>query len=188
MHRKTFLSSLRALIAAVLGIGIGSMLAAPGHATVITYNIPLQPEQQVPAIVSSAIGSAVVVLDDVANTVSVSGSYTGVSGNALACHIHGPAPFGQTANILHFLTVSGGSNGTIRGNVTMTPAQVQDMKNGLHYLTVHTQGFISGELRGQVLAAAIPTMGEWALIALAVGLGIVGALAAARRAPRPVSI
>jgi len=38
--------------------------------------------------------------------------------------------------------------------ISLTAAQVQDLKNGLHYINVHTSNFPNGEIRGQFQPAA----------------------------------
>jgi hypothetical protein len=39
-------------------------------------------------------------------------------------------------------------------SITLTPAQVQDLKNGLYYINVHSSNFPTGEIRGQFASPA----------------------------------
>jgi hypothetical protein len=95
------------------------------------------------------------------NTLSVDVVYSGLSGNRSADHFHAPAPRGVSANVVYDLGAisTGTTSGTINGNVTLVDgqyggksiaAQVQDMRNSLWYLNIHTSTFGNGEIRGQV--------------------------------------
>jgi hypothetical protein len=57
---------------------------------------------------------------------------------------------GSGASSIFDLAFTGSTTGTFSGSTTLTPAQVQDMLNGLHYIDLHTDMWAGGELRGQV--------------------------------------
>ncbi len=136
---------------AILGGVIAALVAAPATATVHTLVVTLKGVEEVPPNSSLALGTATVLLDDVANTVSVTGNYSGLTGAATVAHLHGPALLGVTNTPMVDLTVSGGTSGTISSGGSVTPAEVQDILNGLTYVNVHNAAFPGGEIRGQVL-------------------------------------
>lgn len=127
------------------------LVVAPASATVHTLTCTLKGVEEVPANTSPGLGTATVSLDDVANTVTVTGSYSGLGSTATLCHIHGPAAVGVGAGIMVNLSVSGGTSGTISSGGSVTPAELADILSGFTYVNVHTTSFPAGELRGQIL-------------------------------------
>jgi len=111
---------------------------------------PLQsvPQPDIPGFTPT--GAATVVLDTVTGAVSVSGTYTGLAGNATACHIHGPAAVWSTAGVLIGLTIDVAQSGAISGNGVLSSTNVTNMLNGLTYVNLHTTAAPAGEIRGQV--------------------------------------
>ncbi len=106
---------------------------------------------EVPAVTTTGTGSATVTLSG--KTVTVSGTYNGLSGAASAAHIHGPAAKTASAGVILALTVTEGAtagSGTIAGTGTLTDAQITEMRDGLYYINVHTAANAKGEIRGQV--------------------------------------
>lgn len=131
---------------------LASLFVANASATTHTFNVKLTTVEETPAPSgSTGVGTATVTLDDVANTVSVTGSYSGLSSNATLAHVHGAAPIGTPAGVVVPLSVSGGTSGTISSGGNVTAQEVTDMLNGLMYLNVHTANNPSGEVRGQIL-------------------------------------
>jgi hypothetical protein len=91
------------------------------------------------------------VLDPNTNVLSYHITYTGLSSNETAAHIHGFAPPGMNAGVLFALPP-----GTPKiGSVGVTPAQATNIANGLTYANIHTQNFGGGEIRGQLLVQTI---------------------------------
>lgn len=132
---------------------LGLLLFAPlAGAQIETFVIPLQPEQETPPLATGATGTATVTLDTSTGMVSVTGSYSSLSSNQTAAHIHGPAPAGTPAGIVFALVGSGGTSGTLSGSATLTPAQQAAMLGGQHYVNVHSVNHSGGELRGQICA------------------------------------
>jgi len=89
-------------------------------------------------------------------------TYSGLSADRNNDHFHAPAARGATAGVVYDLgaITTGLRSGTIKGDVTLVDgrydgksiaAQVQDIRNRLWYLNIHSVGaFSNGEIRGQV--------------------------------------
>jgi len=152
-----------------------AVVALAAAASAQTFTFDLEPSQEVPPVPSAGSGTCIVTLDIGTGAVSVSGSYSGLSGGATAAHIHGPAPIGTSGGIVIGLSVTGGTSGSVSGGGTLSPAQVGDMLAGLHYVNVHSSAFGGGEVRGQVIQPAIAT---------AYGGNPVGSLTVASGAPQ----
>jgi hypothetical protein len=135
--------------------------------------------QEVPPTGSSATGFASVVLDDVAMTITVNESWSGLAASATASHIHGPAAPGTNAGVLFpFSGVPAATAGSIPQQVfAITPAQILDLKANLYYANVHDSTFPGGEIRGQLInqgpVASVPEPSTLALLALG-GLSVAG--------------
>jgi uncharacterized protein (TIGR03118 family) len=117
-----------------------------------TFVASLDGAHEVPARPSNGIGTGVVIItDEAAGTAKVSLNFSGLTSNANAAHIHGPAVEGVNAPILFPITVPAATSGQANDvGITMTPTQVQQLKDGLFYFNVHSDNFPSGEIRGQI--------------------------------------
>src|SRR6185295_4186230 len=101
--------------------------------------------QEVPPNGSTATGTATLLLSPDEKTARVSLNFSGLTSAQTDAHIHGPAAPGITAPVIVDLP-----DGQISDfAITLTSAQVQDLKNGLWYINVHSSNFPSGEIRGQ---------------------------------------
>jgi hypothetical protein len=67
-------------------------------------------------------------------------------------------------------------------NVPLTPRLVADFAAGFLYVNIHSTGYDQGEIRGQLIAGVaaaagetIPTVSEWAMILMMLGLIAVAA-------------
>lgn len=132
-------------------------------------------------------GSGTVNLTLSGTTLSLSGTYSGISANMTGGHIHGPGAPGTNAPVIYDLIgngiLTGTTSGTYNGSFNLIPnptgytttaQQITDLNAGLWYLNIHDSSFPGGEIRGQILPIPEP-----ATIAL-VGLGAC-ALAMRRR-------
>ncbi|HTD68069.1 MAG TPA: CHRD domain-containing protein, partial [Candidatus Limnocylindria bacterium] len=106
-------------------------------------------------------GTGVVTVTLSNNVLVVDGTYTGLSANRNNIHFHAPGARGVPAGVAYDLATitTGTTSGTISGLVPLTDnkyggkniaAQIQDLRNGLWYLNIHSTAFTGGEIRGQV--------------------------------------
>jgi uncharacterized repeat protein (TIGR01451 family) len=101
--------------------------------------------QETPPNNSTATGRASLVLSPDEKTARVSLVFSGLSSGQTDAHIHGPAVPGVSAPPVFPLPLGQISDFSI----TLSPSQVQDLKNGLFYVNVHSSNFPAGEIRGQ---------------------------------------
>lgn len=125
-------------------------LAGAATAQAVYFAVPLSGAEEVPPVVTTGTGLAFVVVDPANNFVSVEGNYSNLESDAIAAHIHGPAPHGRNADIILPLMPSGGTSGFLVGSGAVAPALIQDILSGLAYVNVHTSGHTDGEIRGQI--------------------------------------
>ncbi|HEU4934272.1 MAG TPA: PQQ-dependent sugar dehydrogenase [Pyrinomonadaceae bacterium] len=105
----------------------------------------LNGSQETPPNNSAATGRATLLLSPDEKTARVSLVFSGLTSAQTDAHIHGPAILGVAAPPIFPLPLGQISD----FQINLTPAQVQDLKNGLLYVNVHSSNFPSGEIRGQ---------------------------------------
>ena len=105
---------------------------------------------EVPPTNSTGSGTATLLLSPDETRARVSLNFAGLTSGETAAHIHGPAAPGVTAPALFPLPLGQVSD----FQIMLTPSQVQDLKNGLLYINVHSNNFINGEIRGQFASSS----------------------------------
>lgn len=115
---------------------------------------PLSGAEEVPPNGSSASGLGVVELLVGDTFAMISVYWSGIASGVTAGHIHTQAPVGSNGPVLFDLGASGGVHGEVANLlVTVTPAQVADLRDGRWYFNLHSADFPGGEIRGQVYPA-----------------------------------
>jgi hypothetical protein len=90
-------------------------------------------------------------LNDATKEISWKVTFEGLSGDALAAHIHGPAGVGENGGVVASLGAMGQPmKSPVEGKATLTDAQVADVLAGKTYVNVHTMQNKGGEIRGQI--------------------------------------
>ena len=143
----------------LLNPGPNTTLGPPNMASVnITDNDPFAPTgttfiaqissaQEVPVNASTATGNGTVTLNAAETQIAVNMTFSGLSSNQSAAHIHGSAHVGVNSPVLFNF-----GTGQISGlTFAVTAAQVANLKKGLMYMNIHTGNFPGGEIRGQIL-------------------------------------
>ena len=143
---KNILSTL-AISALLVGVS-----AIPASAGIISFTVTLSGTQSVPGNASTATGSAIVTVDDVANTVFVSLTFSGLTGgNAAAAHIHCCSATNATAPVvIPFTGFPAATSGTYTNTFTTTAANITGIKAYQGYINIHDATFPAGEIRGNI--------------------------------------
>lgn len=123
------------------------LFAFPAQAEMVNFTTELTGASEVPPSDTSAKGTADVVVDTDAKKVTWTVKVEGLTGEATAAHIHGPASATEKAPPVIDMTAN-----IMQGSADITEAQWAELKAGKYYVNVHTAKFPDGEVRGQLLA------------------------------------
>ncbi len=179
MHSSMLYRSLALLI--VFSLASSGSVA---NAALLLYSTTLSGAAESPPNASPGTGSVLVTIDDVLQTMRVQASFTGLTGNTTAAHIHGmtAAPGTGTAGVItttpsfvgfpagvtsgsmdqtYDLTLASTYNATFvtaQGGVNGARlALLNGLTSGTTYFNVHTTTFGGGEIRGFLTAVPEPS-------------------------------
>jgi len=141
-----------ALIVAIVTLGLaGCMQQQAQPSNTITYKAHLIGAMEVPPTTSAGSGDGVFTFNTTTKQLTWDVKFAGLTGPAIASHIHGPAAVGVNAGVVvPFKNVPAAPAGEITGGATLTDAQIADLKSGKWYANVHTAANKGGEIRGQL--------------------------------------
>ncbi len=137
------LSMLLLLISALL-----SSLSASAQTS--NFRARLSPLPVTPQTVNSITGGGEVtaVLDG--NTLTVKGTFKGLSTVATGAHLHN-GPKAIPGPSVHALEISTATAGEINGTITLSADQVAALQGEAMYVQIHSEGNANGEIRGWLL-------------------------------------
>lgn len=152
MRLRVLVPALALAVALVAAVGA----SARTQATTIQIRTVMNAAQEVPSptgAVSSAGGtfSATVTKSDTGASISWQMSFTGLTGDAIAAHIHTGA-VGTPGPVV--LALCGPCSTPASGTGTVPQAVVDAIQAGTAYVNVHTVTNKGGEIRGQLAATA----------------------------------
>jgi hypothetical protein len=125
--------------------GCSAMEGLAGAPKLPTYSATLAPEA---GITSTGKGTGTFTYDPATKALTYNVTYDGLTGPAMAAHIHGPADPGANAPpVVPFATAAS----PITGTATLTDAQAADLAAGKWYVNIHTAANRGGEIRGQIV-------------------------------------
>lgn len=172
------------------------------QAGTLTFSANLTGPNEAPPNASPGTGAALVIYDDIAHTMHLQVSFSGLLGNTTVAHIHSATtlpgvgtagvatttptfpgfPSGVTSgsyNQLFDMTLASSYRaGFITANggspATAEIALLDGIKSGKAYLNIHTSAFPGGEIRGFLVSVPEPssTLGFLALGTLGAGTAI----------------
>jgi uncharacterized repeat protein (TIGR01451 family) len=114
------------------------------------FTANLTAAQETPPTNSTGAGTATILLSPDETTARVSLNFSGLTSAETDAHIHGPAAPGVVGVILFPLPTGNVSD----FQISLTPTDVANLKNGQLYVNVHTTNFPNGEIRGQFGSSA----------------------------------
>ena len=109
------------------------------------FTATLTGAEETPPNNSTGAGTATLLLSPDEQTAHVAMNFSGLSSAQTGAHIHGPAAPGVSAPIL-FPLPDGQLSDVL---IALSATDVQNLKNGLLYINVHSGNFPNGEIRGQ---------------------------------------
>lgn len=127
-----------------------------GEKTVYTANnLPINAAQEVPAPVTAttATGTMNVSYDKTSKKLVISATWSGLTADPVAAHIHGTAAKGKGAGVKvdfhdNVTSASGNFNRTI--DVDEIAIKEDSLLAGFYYFNIHTPANPPGEIRGQI--------------------------------------
>jgi hypothetical protein len=131
--------------------GIGTSAGGVGGINATAYMMTMTGAQEVPRNNSAGTANVTVILNRNTSAVTVTGSFMGLTSNATAAHIHGPAAVGMSGPILFPLNVPSATSGSVSGTAPMSTLQMNDMINGQTFVSIQSVNFPEGELRAQIV-------------------------------------
>jgi hypothetical protein len=150
MIHRVFVPSLIAAIG-VVGLAGCTQQQSTMAAKTITYKAHLTAKDEVPPNASTATGDGTFVFNPATKELSWDVTFSGLSGPALASHIHGPGEPGKNADVLILFETPKAPAGAIKGNTFLVTEQVNDLQAGKYYVNIHTAANKGGEIRGQLM-------------------------------------
>jgi hypothetical protein len=127
------------------------LVAGAAHGATKTFKATLDAASEVPPTTSAGTGAATATLDTATRKLTWDVTYSGLTGPAMAAHIHGPANPGQNAPVL--IPFTGSLASPIKGSKVLTAAQAGALEAGKYYVNIHTAKNKGGEIRGQLTPA-----------------------------------
>lgn len=109
--------------------------------------------QEVPPVATAGTATLTGTYNSADNKLDYTINWSGLSGNVIAAHFHGPAAVGVSAGpVVDIIVTVNGISGTAAGSATLTSDQESYLLAGTLYYNLHTAAHVDGEIRAQVTA------------------------------------
>ena len=99
---------------------------------------------------STTTGSGTLTAVLEGSTLAIDGEFDGMNSPATVAHLH-RAPRGLRGPRAFDLIVTKATSGAVKGSLTLTTDQAEELKNGGYYIQIHTEQNPDGQLRGWLL-------------------------------------
>jgi hypothetical protein len=110
--------------------------------------------QEVPVVTTSATGTIQAKYSQYSKNLTYTVTFSGLSGNAAAAHIHGTADLGINAVPMQtFVGFPAKTAGTFSGSLLIDGVKFLEeyLLAGKYYINIHTAANPGGEIRGQLI-------------------------------------
>jgi hypothetical protein len=135
-----------ACVAALAGIAVACVAVAQQ-----SYKVRLRPVPIEASTAADTTGMGEATAQLAGTRLTVRGNFTGLKGAATVARLHQGTVMGVRGPAFADVTVSGGTSGTISGEVTLTAAQLEGLRQGHVYLQLHSESAPDGNLWGWLL-------------------------------------
>jgi CHRD domain/Secretion system C-terminal sorting domain len=151
----------------IVNAGANQAICAGASATLVaTCNLlavttTLSGANEVPPNASTATGIVKGTFDNTTNQLILNISFSGLTANASAAHIHRAAVGVNGGVVIGFTGVPAATTGSFTYTGTLTATQAADLLAGLYYVNVHNSSFPGGEIRGQLSTICAANTFSW---------------------------
>lgn len=132
----------------LLALGLGLQATAAAQASQFRARLSEVPVTPQDYREITGVGEVFATLEGA--TLTVTGTFRGLSSVATGVHIHN-APKAMNGAPVHTLEVTNTTDGEISGSVLLTPEQVTALRNEELYIMVHSEKHPDGVIRGWLL-------------------------------------
>ena len=116
--------------------------------------LPMTGAQETPAVTTTAAGNISADYNKLTKLLNYRITFTGLSANASAAHIHGLGEAGTSAPVVQtFSSFPAAKAGTYTGSLFADGVKIKedDILAGRYYVNIHNASFPAGEIRGQII-------------------------------------
>jgi len=113
------------------------------------FRARLSPMPTTPQTVNEIIGEGEVILTLAGNTLTIAGSFQGMSSTATAAHVHSGPP-ARPGPVIHTLNATDAIAGEITAQLQLSDNEIAELKTNNFYIQIHSLNNPLGELRGWV--------------------------------------
>lgn len=129
-------------------VGIAFCLAAAAQQS---FDARLRPVPIEASTAANTTGAGEATAQISGTRLTVRGNFAGLKGPATAARLHQGTVTGVRGPAFADLTVSAATSGTVSGELTLTAAQVEGLRQGHVYLQIHSETAPDGNLWGWLL-------------------------------------
>jgi hypothetical protein len=133
-------------VAALAGLAFALVAAAQQ-----TYKVRLRPVPIEASTAAATTGAGEATAQLVGSRLTVRGNFTGLKGAATVARLHQGTVMGVRGPAFADVTVTAATSGTVSGEVTLTPTQIEGVRQGHVYLQIHSESAPDGNLWGWLL-------------------------------------
>lgn len=144
-----FMFVLRATAAVASALVLVGPMTGASAASGIDLRATLAPDSSARAAAPNAAGAAEFTLNRETRELRWQITFSGLSSDVVAAHIHTAAGPGVTPGVTIDLAGSGVGN-PLLGSATLNDLQIQDLTTGKDYVDIHTKLNFNGEIRGDI--------------------------------------
>lgn len=150
---RILISGLAAFMAMFVFTAVDRDVTSVVDAAQVTFEVRAVGAQENPAVTSPGSALGRFTFDDVTRQLKFAVSVSGLSPNLVtAAHIHRGA-VGTNGPVVHFISATGFTQ--VEGTITLSEADVADLRAGNFYLNVHSVDNPGGFARGQMVLPAV---------------------------------
>jgi hypothetical protein len=139
---------IRRLFSALLATGL--IVASLAHAQSTMFRARLSEVPVTPQTYRTITGVGEVFATLSGSTLSLTGTYQGMSSTAAAAHVHN-APKAMNGPPIGAIEVTPATSGEVSGNIELSAEQLTALQNEELYIVIHSENNPGGELRGWLL-------------------------------------